>query len=309
MKKLETDRITSAAVTIQVKWATFHAARRASEDLKEKRLNSAATTIQAHWRGFAKMEMYTVLRSYVVFAQSIIRMNLAIVRRRMMTTRLVRAANYHSDDYFAYSKKRKAAAIKIQTAYRRRSAMAKFIASLQEALTAAIKIQSTYRMHSIAKFFQYELKQNFRTRSHTNDISAQELRLSHTNPLDYFMRLGASCFNPVGFADDYVIESAKLLDCQCGVHWAEDKAANKAVCMLMDDKEVDEDMTGDEVSELVKNAIRNARKAVDSSSEDISISIDESTSTRSFDGCISLSNDVSSEERLALANGSLATQL
>lgn len=69
-----------------------------------------------------------------------------------------------------------------------------------------------------------------------------------------------------------------MLDCQCGTipHTTE-------VPSVETDEDEEKEMTEEEVDKIVKEAIQNARKAIDSSSDDVSMSVDCSASTGLLD--------------------------
>jgi hypothetical protein len=74
-------------------------------------------------------------------------MKLAVFRRRRLVLKIDAAATYHVDDFFDFSKKRKAASIKLQTTCRMFIAVTKYTSLLQSRALAATKIQSMYRMY------------------------------------------------------------------------------------------------------------------------------------------------------------------
>lgn len=116
--------------------------------LKHDRDTSAATMIQSNWRTFVDSACFQKTKAAAILIQSLIRMKLALVYRYMLVAKLEDAATYHVDDFFDFSKKRKASSIKIQTACRRFIAVVKYSSLLQLRGLAATKIQSTYRMYS-----------------------------------------------------------------------------------------------------------------------------------------------------------------
>ena len=112
----------------------------------EERYN-AASILQAEWRRRIGRRNYLTLRSNTIRLQSILRMGLATTGLKSKKVKIEQAANYHKDDYFAYSKKRKGAAIKIQAVYRMYPVRRDYLwqKSEWEKLEASSKIQSVYR--------------------------------------------------------------------------------------------------------------------------------------------------------------------
>jgi hypothetical protein len=109
--------------------------------------------MQAQWRTYAARGSFLEMRTNTIKIQSVVRMELATKGLKNKKIKIAEAADYHKDDYFAYSKKRKAAAVKIQAVYRmhpvRKDYLIKKIES--EKHGASNTIQSFYRKRYSAR--------------------------------------------------------------------------------------------------------------------------------------------------------------
>ena len=112
----------------------------------EERYN-AASLLQAECRRYITRRNYITLTSKTIQIQTIVRMVLATTGLKSKKDKIKKAANYHKDDYFAYSKKRKGAAIKIQAMYRMVPLRRGYLKQKSEwdRLRASAKIISMYR--------------------------------------------------------------------------------------------------------------------------------------------------------------------
>ncbi|KAL7517369.1 hypothetical protein ACHAWX_002297 [Stephanocyclus meneghinianus] len=120
---------------------------------KHEQRFAAATIIQTQWRAVAGKRRFCEVKSNIILLQSMTRRMLAAICVKKLVSKLKDAANYHSNDYFAYSKKRKEASIRIQAAYRMYTTRKMFVAKklLSKRLAASMKIQATYRKRHLAR--------------------------------------------------------------------------------------------------------------------------------------------------------------
>ena len=114
---------------------------------------AASIVIQKKWRGSSTLVSFNKIKGATILLQSIARMILAIGQKNNLVFKLEAAGAYHVDDFFAYSKKRKGLAIKIQATYRKFIAITKYIAVLRARESSATKIQSIFRMYLTRKAF------------------------------------------------------------------------------------------------------------------------------------------------------------
>jgi hypothetical protein len=128
--------------THNISFAPFYTAAR-----KHEQRYTAASIVQAQWRAYSSSRSFVEMKTHTIQIQSVIRMMLATKSLKLKKSKLEEAANYHKDDYFAYSKKRKAAAIKIQAMYRMIGLRRKYLEKKMEKkrLRASGIIQSAYR--------------------------------------------------------------------------------------------------------------------------------------------------------------------
>ena len=120
---------------------------------KHERRYNAASIMQAQWRASARRDAFIQLKTNTIKIQSIIKMAQATAALKKKKIKIVEAANYHKDDYFAYSKVRKSAAVKIQAIYRMVMLRNEYTAKkLRWAKwQASNKIQSAYRKRYSAR--------------------------------------------------------------------------------------------------------------------------------------------------------------
>lgn len=120
---------------------------------KHERRYNAASIMQAQWRASARRDAFIQLKTNTIKIQSIIKMAQATAALKKKKMKIVEAANYHKDDYFAYSKVRKSAAVKIQAIYRMVMVRNEYTAKkLRWAKwQASNKIQSAYRKRYSAR--------------------------------------------------------------------------------------------------------------------------------------------------------------
>lgn len=147
----------------------------------EQRYN-AASTIQSEWRAHATRNSFVEMKAKTIQIQSVVRMFLATRGLKDKKSKIVEAADYHKDDYFAYSKKRKAAAVMIQAVYRMHPIRKEYLAKKmqRERLAACNKIQSAYRRRYFARMSRAGSKTDLTTpRPIFDDLNSEQHPIQH----------------------------------------------------------------------------------------------------------------------------------
>lgn len=118
----------------------------------EQRYN-AASAMQGQWRSYVARGSFIEMKTSTIKIQSVVRMLLATQGLVNKKIKISEAANFHTDDYFAYSIKRKAAAVKIQSVYRMHPVRTDYLVKKieWERHGASNKIQSAYRKRYSAR--------------------------------------------------------------------------------------------------------------------------------------------------------------
>lgn len=124
----------------------FNTVSLSSAARRHVRRSAAASVIQTNLKAAATKRKYRRAQASIIIIQSTARMMFAMTRVRTIRSKLEMSSNYHSDDFYIYSKQRTASSIKLQAIWCMYILRKIFVAGYQKKLKEAklLKTQESY---------------------------------------------------------------------------------------------------------------------------------------------------------------------